>query len=464
MNSPKLNAGDILTRFMGKVMVLFMTACSTPAWATPISEIFPICATPSSTSTRVLTVDPSARRPSSYPSISAALQAAKPDDTIALVTGDYGELSLKGSNRSGFITIAAAQGQSPRFTKIRITGASRWRLTGLTVSGFAATTEGTLVAISASDNIVFDNNALHSQPGTMAWNRYVPGSPDTPSHGISARQSFCISIQDNNIRNIFTGVDFGGDQQNNNGKFFLVSGNTINNFAGDGIDHYGSHVRILNNRITDAHNLCDNKCVHSDGIQGWVYNRLPMVNTDIAVDSNTIIAQTRPDLASPTTTLQGITIFDGKWDGVKITNNLVIVNAWHGITLNRVNNGAIINNTVAPVNTGNMKPWIMSNRGRDDPTFGNVIIRNNIWWGKSGPPPATPTPGIIGDHNVTLPGASFTEAFVKFDLDRFDFDMRPSRRSPLIGAGSRDGAPAADIEGRPRTGAIDVGAYAYPQQ
>ena len=28
----------------------------------------------------------------------------------------------------------------------------------------------------------------------------------------------------------------------------------------------------------------------------------------------------------------------------------------------------------------------------------------------------------------------------------------------------RDGAPAKDIEGRPRTGAIDVGAYAYTEK
>jgi hypothetical protein len=59
--------------------------------------------------------------------------------------------------------------------------------------------------------------------------------------------------------------------------------------------------------------------------------------------------------------------------------------------------------------------------------------------------------------------AAFANAFVKYDPANFSFDMRPSKGSPVIGAGSRDSAPATDIEGRSRTGAIDVGAYAYQQ-
>lgn len=454
-------------KLLCKSLALVGLLCPTPVWAAAISDFFPNCARPSANPGRTLAVNPQTRAPGNYPTISAALQAARPGDTVALATGDYGDLVLAGTNRGDFITIAAAPGQNPSFRKIRIGSigqpASRWRLTGLTVSGLSGTTEGQLASILNSDNIIFDHNKLHSREGaTMVWKPYVVGAPDVPSHGISARQSSCISIQDNRISNVFHGIEVGGDQKGNSGKFFLVSGNNVDNFAGDGIEHYGSNIRILNNRITDGHNICDNKCVHMDGIQGWVYNRLPVVNTDIVIDGNTVIAQTKPDLALPTTTLQGITIFDGRWDGVKITNNVVIVNAWHGITLNRVNNGEIINNTVAPINNGNMKPWIMSNRNKDTQTFGNVIIRNNIWWGANRPnaAPAPPTPGIIGDHNITMRDAEFARAFVKFDMDRFEFDMRPSKGSPLVGAGSRDGAPATDIEGRPRAGTVDVGAYA----
>jgi hypothetical protein len=296
----------------------------------------------------------------------------------------------------------------------------------------------------------------------MPWKQVKnSASPDSPPHGIGARQSSCISIQDNQIRNIFHGIDFGGDQTGNKGKFFLISDNKIDNFAGDGIEHYGSHVRILNNRITDAHGLCNNQCVHSDGIQGWNYNGIPFTNTDVVIAGNQIIVQTTPDLVLPADTLQGITIFDGKWDGVKIYNNVVITNTWHGISVYGVHNAEIINNTVAPVNSGKMPiPWIMINRGKKDPpgTTYNAVRRNNVVPGVIKPGP--PTPGW--DHDVAFRNIDeYARAFIKFDPANFSYDMRPSRGSPVIGAGSRDGAPATDIEGRPRTGSIDVGAYAY---
>lgn len=447
------------------LFILLLLLSPTPSWASAISDFFPNCAKPSAAPGRTLTVDPRSRGTGSYASVNAALQAARPGDIVSLMTGDYGDLALTGSNERDFITIAAAQGQTPRFTKIRIGGgrpASRWRLSGLTIAGSNTITEGYLVLILGSDNIILDHNKLHSYEGVMPWKQVKnSGSPDSPPHGLSARQSSCISIQDNQIRNIFTGIDFGGDQIGNKGKFFLVSGNSIDNFAGDGIEHYGSHVRILNNRITDGHNLCNNQCVHSDGIQGWVYNNLPATNTDVIIDGNTVIAQTSPDLVLPVETLQGITIFDGKWDGVRITNNLIITNTWHSISIYGVYNAFIVNNTIAPLNPKRMG-WIMVNRGKRDAPglIYNVVRRNNVLPGVIKPLP--PSPGFTWDHDIAFRNTDeFARAFVKFDPVNFSFDMRPSRGSPVIGAGSRDAAPATDIEGHPRTGPIDVGAYAY---
>jgi hypothetical protein len=40
-------------------------------------------------------------------------------------------------------------------------------------------------------------------------------------------------------------------------------------------------------------------------------------------------------------------------------------------------------------------------------------------------------------------------------------DFRPGAGSPVIGFGTQERAPDTDIDGRPRTGAIDIGAYAY---
>ena len=439
--------------------------------AATISDFFPNCASPSDAAIYTLTVDPASRGGSAYFNIAAALKDARPGDTVALMTGAYGELAIDGINQNGFITIAAAPGQTPRFTKITVGGskpASHWRLTGLTVSSMSPPANGKwvhnqLILVSDSDNIVIDHNNVSSKEGVMEWLPELPGSPvaDAPSHGIGARQSSCVSIVENHLHNLFHGIDFGGDQTDDHGKYFLVSGNSIDNFAGDGIEHYGSHVRIENNRITDGHDVCNNQCVHSDGIQGWNYNNLPVHNSDVVIDGNVIIAQITPGLAMPIDALQGITIFDGSWDDVRVFNNLVVVDAWHGITFNGVRTGAIVNNTLAPANPAR-NTWIMVNRGKKDPpeTVYDIVVRNNVVPGllKGGPA----VPGGTSDHNMALRTVDdFADAFVKFDPEHFAYDLHLVRRSPVIGEGSAEGAPATDIEGKPRHRPIDIGAYAY---
>lgn len=444
-------------------------AFATPACATIVANYFPNCAAVSEGAGRTLKVDPAGGNSETYQTIAAALQAAKPGDTIALPTGDYGTLTLFGMNKDGFITIAAAQGQNPKFDKISIGGyrpASRWRLVGLTISSFYDTSDKraqtSLVMIANSDNIILDNNNVSAHEGTIEWQPVVPGvvPPKGTPNGISARQSSCISITNNRLRNLFGGIDFGGDQVGDHGKYFLVSGNTIDNFSGDGIDHYGSHVRIENNHITNGHDICNNQCVHNDGIQGWNYNNKPVLNSDVVIDGNTIIAQTTPDLAMPVDSLQGITIFDGKWDGVRIFNNLVIVNAFHGISVYGVNNASIINNTVAPSDP-TRPTWIMGNIGKGDPPGApyNVVIRNNVVVTLQRKSDSTPS-GLVSDHNVFLRTVDdFAAAFVKFDPKHFAYDLHPSRKSPVIGEGSPEDAPTVDIDGRPRRGAADAGAY-----
>ena len=189
--------------------------------------------------------------------------------------------------------------------------------------------------------------------------------------GIIAQQSSCITISDNHLYNVFNGVRFGGDQKGNNGKYSLIRGNSIDNFSGDGIDHYGSHVRIENNRITDGHDVCNNQCVHNDGIQGWNYNHLPIENTDVTIDGNEIIAQTAPRSGHARRYTPRHYDFDGTWDNVRIFNNLVIVDAWHGITVGGGHNVSIVNNTVVPTNSSR-GTWIAYS-GRKRHAAGNEL-------------------------------------------------------------------------------------------
>lgn len=444
-------------------------------------DFFPVCEKFPEGSGRTLTVDPQGRAANALPNLPAALKAARPGDTIALTTGDYGDFTLTGANQGGFITLAAASGQTPRFTRLTIgtnrDRASHWRLTGLTVSGFGNAGKWQnggiihrgLVAIGNSDNIIFDGNAVNSRPGQIEWKSEEDAfaANETLSGGVSVNQGSCISISDNHITNVFNGIMFGGDPSTDNGKYYVVSDNLIDDFTGDGIDHFASHVRIERNRITNGHDICESKCVHMDGIQGWNWNNKPgLLNVDVQIDGNTIIAQTRPGLAMPAGTLQGITIFDGNWDGVRIFNNLVIATAWHGITSYNAKNVQIVNNTVAGTDPKH-NTWIGFKGRKNDPpgTAYNITIRNNVARTIAVGKPEMAFDGVVVDHNLVLRDADdYADNFEKFDLARFAFDLHPRKRSDATGEGSPENAPATDIEGKPRQAPIDIGAYVHQGQ
>ncbi|MBN9544300.1 MAG: right-handed parallel beta-helix repeat-containing protein [Alphaproteobacteria bacterium] len=463
-------------RILRYSLIVLAFCHSTQAWAKSASDFFPICTAPGRAAGRTLTVDPSAQSAGSLSTIDAALKSARPGDTISLMSGDYGDLRIANPNPGGFITITAAPGQTPKFSKISIKS-SHWRLTGLTVSGYSnyglypngSTAHKPLITVGDSDNIILDHNTVQSQAGQYAWQPEVSGvaSPTAVSQGIYAIQSFCVSIVDNRISNIWDGIAVGGDQNGNNGKYYLVSDNVIEDFAADGIDHYGSHMRIENNHIFNGHDVCDNKCIHMDGIQGWNWNNRPgLLNTDLVINNNEIVVQTDPKLPMPATTLQGITIFNGNWDGVRIFNNIVVTNAWHGITIYGARNVTIMNNTVAPTNP-KRNTWITYGPSKDarPAAAGSVIIRNNVArdinTGRHDPADV----GAVLDHNIKVRSFDdFPDVFVKFDAENFAFDLHPSRHSDARGAGSPNGAPVADIEGTPRKSSVDAGAYAYGEK
>lgn len=443
-------------------LTVFALFHASQAWSKSASDFFSICTAPGTAVGRTLTVDPSSRNAGSLPSIDAAIRTAKPGDVINLMTGDYGEITIKERHAGAYVTVQSGPGQSPKISKLTV-NASHWRFAGLTVSGHFL--QGAIVNIADSDNIIFEKNTVASKIGNISWGPELiaKNNPEPISSGIFANQSSCISVTDNHINNVFNGLMTGGDQTNNRGQYILVSGNIIDNFAGDGIDHQASHIRITDNHITNGHDICNNQCVHNDGIQGWNWgNRPGITNTDVIINNNEIVVQTDPRLVLPADALQGITIFDGSWDGVQITNNVVIVTAWHGIAILRGRNISIINNTVAP---GDPKrsTWITYSPPKDLPpgTSNHSILRNNVAREVTIYKHEPVGKEIEVDHNLNIKTADgFSDVFVKFDLANSSFDLHPSRRSEARGGGSSDGAPANDIEGTLRKSS-DIGAYTY---
>jgi hypothetical protein len=213
--------------------------------------------------------------------------------------------------------------------------------------------------------------------------------------------------------------------------------------------------------------------MHADGIQGWSLKGA--TNRNVRIEANMVIDTSQSD----NNYMQGISIFDGQWDGMEVVNNVVLTNTWQGVALYGVNNARVVNNTVVPARRNKYMTWIVVRAGKEKRPSSHVVIRNNI--------AGQITAGgvdVEADHNIVLTGVSpartpnsdvasapakfsFTldqvpleSLFKRFDMTIPAYDLRLAPQSLAREAGSADGAPSTDVEGRLRTPPIDIGAYA----
>ncbi|MGH7023403.1 MAG: hypothetical protein ACREEB_07400 [Caulobacteraceae bacterium] len=435
------------------VVVMAMPWIAAPAKA---AEVYPGCAAPPASYHHAWLANPS--------TLASVLPKANGGDVIYLTDGDYGRVHLNGIN-SAFVTLVAAKGQTPMFSALTIRG-SHWAVRGITVVGLSPPglfgkwrAHLPLVRIDGGDNFILDNNTIASRLGDYPWAEESPGNPDQAavSDGILANQSACVSIVGNHLSNVFNGMRLAGDQAGDHGRFYLVTGNTIDDFAGDGIDHSISDALIAHNTITNAHDICHGHCIHMDGIQGWNYNdRLGILNHDVVIDGNRIVVQARPSLIFPADALQGITIFDGYWKDVKVINNIVLTDVWHGITIAGVDGLLIANNTVLA--TTNRKTWILvGGRTHEGGVSENVIVANNIATSIQTARTRSPPAHMKLDRNLQT--AEPEALFVAFDVAHLRYNLRLKPRGRAVGKADPKYAPKLDIDGQPRYPPISPGAY-----
>ncbi len=229
----------------------------------------------------------------------------QPGDTVYLMTGSHGDVSLNAANPD-FITLAAAAGQTPILSSLKMEGASHWILSGLTVQALNDGGYVFGVRVDGSD-LVLEGNAVLSQADVSAWTT-ADWQTKALYYAINASGN-CISLLNNRMTNVKFAVGISGTN-------ILVHGNTIDHFGDDGID-FGQgtgagtigNIEISGNIITNNLDIGDGN--HNDGIQGWVFNGT--TGTTCLIDSNLVIAQTDPNLPWPGA-MQGISEFDGAWD------------------------------------------------------------------------------------------------------------------------------------------------------
>jgi len=397
----------------------------------------------------------------------------KPGDTIYLMTGDHGNPKLVGYANNDFITVSAAPGQAPVISSLKIVSSSQWLFRGINFQGPRNSNDPVngLIEIGRSDwtgpssDIILIKNNVSTQESTTNWSD-IDWVQKPFYYGIMSYGS-CVSIEDNTFFNLRNAIAVSSRNS-------LVLNNTLRDFGNDGIDITASDITIRHNTIESGHHSKAEE-LHADGIQGWATSG--NTNRHIVIDSNTIKKIGDPDLSY----MQGISIFDGKWDDISITNNVVVANVWHGIALYGINNATVCNNTVVASDRVAHPTWIMVTMGKDGSPSRNVIIRNNI-------APALVYSGtdVTADHNIlsrsitTADGGrkrienktgifglqnrifpAIYQTLVNVDYAKGTYDLHLKAGSPAIGTGNPEQSPPVDIDGKLRGPAVDIGAYAF---
>ncbi|HTG00368.1 MAG TPA: hypothetical protein VK654_07240, partial [Nitrospirota bacterium] len=250
----------------------------------------------------------------------------KAGDTIILKAGHHGDVLIAGYFNAGYINVIAEPGAT--VSRLHIQAGCKWRFKGLTVrpdTGYAA--GYSLVFLESHNwagpvyNITIDDFTVYSVPdSSTAWSTTDPTDWDTLScDGIFA-DGDNMTIRRNSLKNVNFGITLSGN-------YGLVYGNTIENFAGDGMRGLGNDLFFEYNTVRNCYAVNAN---HDDGFQSWSINGDPP-RERVVLRGNTIINYTDPNQPFRGT-LQGIGCFDGWYINWVVENNVIITDHWHGIS------------------------------------------------------------------------------------------------------------------------------------
>lgn len=362
-------------------------------------------------------------------------------DTIKLMSGDHGKVSFQAPEyqNTKSISVEAAEDESPTMTQVSVKFAKNWTFRGITFRCPESIGKGYMLFRGVEvSGFTVDKCRFQSIKDATVWTDddwttkcaqyglWLSGDDLTMTECSFYAIENCIYVEGTNI---------------------LVDSNQCEYFLNDGIEHCASNVKMTRNRITDQYNLASN-IFHHDGIQGWSLKGVHQKN--VVIDSNFVARSTGKYKSIPaisSAVFQGISIFDGPFSEVTISNNIVMATASHAISLYGCTDSTIERNTVIYQGMTPNKPcWIGVFVGK--PKWGaiepsNLQIRNNI-----APTYALTKMGVELENNFAFKApnkpwsTSVTivdpaKTFVKYDPAEAKFDLTVRKNGSTVGNVSR---------------------------
>lgn len=375
----------------------------------------------------------------------------KAGDTLFLRSGYHGHIFIQSAYNSAPITVAAEPGHTPELGSLHIQSGSFWAFQELHISpSFAPDYEPTTLVFVEShgwrgpvSDIQVEGCTLFSVEDTSGWSQQDWN--DLPCSGVRGNGER-ITVRDTYVKNVNFGISMSG-------PYALVEGNTVENFAGDGLRGLGDYSVFQYNTVKNCYDVNEN---HDDGFQSWSVGNDGVGSGEVVgveLRGNVILNYEDPNqpFRGP---LQGIGMFDGMFVDWVVENNLIIVDHYHGISLYGAQNCRVINNTVLDPNAEDPgPPWVQFFEHKNGTPVENCILRNNLATSLAG----SDREGVTADHNILIEDAD--TLFV--DPAQRDFHLLAT--ADAVDTGSAEQAPSQDIEGtpRPQGAAVDVGAYEY---
>ncbi len=387
-----------------------------------------------------------------YPTFDALVRAGvlKAGDRVFLRGGYHGPIAVRDLKFTTPVTVAQMPGETAHVEAIDVFNSSNVIFRDFKVWSMSpnASSSAMIRTYPDASDITFTNLDVRSVADAAGYMQWSANTWLANMHSGFFTEGARISI----IGNRLTAINFGIQSAGPNG---LVEGNIIDGFSGDALRGLGNDTTVRGNKAQNCVSIDGN---HADGFQSFSVGASGVPGTgtvnNLTVENNKILEWASATSNPLRCQLQGIGMFDGMYANPVIRNNLVVVTAYHGITLAGALNAKVINNTVvSPSSAANNWPWIMVTYHKDGRASKGAIIANNATNYMQNANDAAL--GIVAANNVVVKNATteFTSPATQ------DFSLKPGALS--ANAGTAAYATPKDIAGtpRPRGAAPDAGAY-----